>query len=280
MTDQEGHWTPKNRINWVTPGEFYGNYMGYHDRSAADSEMQQPLVWLTNEFDRSPAELLWTTSDRWGPLQGHLLAISYGMGQIFVVPHERVHGQMQGGQTPLPLPLFPTGVMRGRFSDLDGQLYVCGLYAWAGNRIEPGGFYRVRYTGKEVLVPIGISAREHAFELTFSADLDRAFVEDPGNYSIRTWDLKRTSDYGSPHYNERSLEITRATLLANGRTLRLTVPDLQPTWGMRCVFAVRSAAGLEIESEIHNTIHHLPPATEEHSGTLGPPDEIRRSPSD
>jgi hypothetical protein len=25
VTDQEGHWTPKNRINRVKPGGFYGN---------------------------------------------------------------------------------------------------------------------------------------------------------------------------------------------------------------------------------------------------------------
>ena len=92
VTDQEGHWTPKNRINWVTPGKFYGNYMGYHDRSNADSEMEQPLVWSTNGFDRSPAELLWVTSDRWGPIEGSLLNISYGMGQTFVAPHEKVAG--------------------------------------------------------------------------------------------------------------------------------------------------------------------------------------------
>ncbi|HWE40813.1 MAG TPA: DUF6797 domain-containing protein, partial [Isosphaeraceae bacterium] len=31
VTDQEGHWTPKNRINLVRPGRFYGNMFGYHD---------------------------------------------------------------------------------------------------------------------------------------------------------------------------------------------------------------------------------------------------------
>jgi hypothetical protein len=32
--------------------------------------------------------------------------------------------------------------MRGRFNPADGQLYTCGLYAWAGNRQHPGGFFR------------------------------------------------------------------------------------------------------------------------------------------
>ena len=41
VTDQEGHWTPTNRINRVHPGGFYGNMIGYHDRaSSADRDME------------------------------------------------------------------------------------------------------------------------------------------------------------------------------------------------------------------------------------------------
>eukprot|EP00913_Durusdinium_trenchii_P008872 g8338.t1 len=90
VTDQEGHWNPKNRINWVTKGGFYGNMYGYHDvEDTSDSAMQQPLCWITNKFDRSPAELLWVKSSRWGPLNGSLLNLSYGFGKVYVVPHEK-----------------------------------------------------------------------------------------------------------------------------------------------------------------------------------------------
>ena len=92
VTDQEGHWNPKNRINWVTPAKpgeqprFYGNLFGYHNvTDASDSAMEPPLCWITNSFDRSPAELLWVTSDKWGPLKGSLLNLSYGYGKVFVV---------------------------------------------------------------------------------------------------------------------------------------------------------------------------------------------------
>ncbi|MDG2014619.1 MAG: c-type cytochrome, partial [Pirellulaceae bacterium] len=86
VTDQEGHWTPKNRINWVQGnGGFYGNMFGYHDvEDTSDNAMLQPLCWITNQFDRSPGELLWVPKDAWGPLGGSLLNLSYGMGQIFV----------------------------------------------------------------------------------------------------------------------------------------------------------------------------------------------------
>ncbi len=121
VTDQEGHWNPKNRINWVTPAtgsqvRFYGNMFGYHDvTDESDAAMEQPLCWITNAFDRSPAELLWVESDRWGPLDGSLLNLSYGYGKVYVVPFEDIGGQKQGGMCALPIEQFPTGVMRGRF---------------------------------------------------------------------------------------------------------------------------------------------------------------------
>ena len=40
VTDQEGNWNPKNRINHVRPGGFYGNMWGYHDvTDASDAAM-------------------------------------------------------------------------------------------------------------------------------------------------------------------------------------------------------------------------------------------------
>ncbi len=256
VTDQEGHWTPKNRINRVVEGGYYGNYYGYHDRSDKDSDMEPPMVWLTNRFDRSPAELLWVDSDRWGPLQGRLLQVSYGMGKIFVLPHEQLGDVWQGGQVPMPLPVFPTGIMRGRFSPADGQLYSCGMFAWAGNRQDPGGFYRIRYTGEELIIPVGMSAKAGAVELEFSTELDSETVQKVSAYTVRVWDLKRTKNYGSKHHNERELKVTRASLIS-GRVLRLEIPDLGPTRGMKIRYRVKSAKGKVIEDEVHNTIHQL-----------------------
>ena len=84
VTDQEGHWNPMNRINWVKPDGFYGNMFGYHDATdSSDEATEQPLCWITKSFDRSPSELLWVDSDAWGPLKGSLLNFSYGYGKVY-----------------------------------------------------------------------------------------------------------------------------------------------------------------------------------------------------
>ena len=258
VTDQEGFWTPKNRINRVEKGGFYGNMFGYTDiTDTSDSAMQQPLCWITNAFDRSPAELVWVNSEKWGPMKGSLLNISYGQGKIYVVPHETVNGQAQGGMCELPLPPSPTGIMRGRFHPTDGQLYTCGMFAWAGNQGAPGGFYRIRHTGKPTDLPIGLKARAGGVEVTLTDPIDPAGVADPKNYSIKVWGLKRSQNYGSPHVNEKPLTVAKATLSADGKTVRLDIPDLVPTWGMEIRYRLKGVDGRSITGVIHNSIHEI-----------------------
>ncbi|MEN9284874.1 MAG: hypothetical protein RLZZ179_2367 [Verrucomicrobiota bacterium] len=262
VTDQEGFWTPKNRINLVRgtgPQEFYGNMFGYTPvTDSSDAAMVQPLCWITNAFDRSPSELVWVPREaRWGPFNGALLNLSYGYGRIYTVPHEMVGGQAQGGMCALPLPQFPTGVMRGRFHPRDGQFYACGMFAWAGNQSQPGGFYRVRWTGRPALQPLGLRFRSDAVEIDLSDAPDAATVGEAGRYEVRAWDLKRSANYGSGHVGEHALEVT-AVARRGERTVVLTVPGLHPAMGVSVSCRFRGADGSEQERVIHGTIHRIP----------------------
>ena len=265
VTDQEGHWTPKNRINWVRgDGGFYGNMMGYHDvQDDSDDAMEQPLCWITNRFDRSPGELLWVPKDQWGSLGGTLLNMSYGMGQVFVVPHETVdldgRSQLQGGMCSLPIPLFPTGIMRGRFHS-DGALYGCGMYAWAGNQQKSGGLYRIRHQGKPAWLPTKIQARNGQISITFSDTLQPSAIE-LDRYVIQTWDIRRSSNYGSEHYDEKELPIASAEISDDQKTLVLTVPDLETVRSMEIKCSIETPDGRQVERVVHNTIHSLDPVT-------------------
>jgi len=262
VTDQEGFWNPKNRINWVTVPKdgttnFYGNMFGYHDiTDTSDDAMEPPLCWITNAFDRSPAELLWVESEKWGALNGSLLSLSYGYGRVFLVPHESVQGKMQGGMVSLPIPDFPTGVMRGRFKQDDGALYLCGMFAWAGNATEPGGLYRIRATGKPVGLPLQLHATTQGITLKFPEKLDKS-VLDKERIRIKVWGLKRTANYGSNHIDEHEVEVTGLRLEEDGQTLHIDVPAIAPTWCMEIQYKLKSAAGEDWHGTIHNTIHAL-----------------------
>ena len=275
VTDQEGHWNPKNRINWVTPAKsgeappFYGNMFGYHDvTDSSDSAAQPPLCWITNAFDRSPAELLWVTSKKWGPLNGSLLNLSYGYGKVYVVPFETVRRTdendgrgpsklVQGGMCELPLPIFPTGIMRGRFHPVDGQLYTCGMFAWAGNATQPGGFYRIRATGRPAHLPIGLLAGKKGMEIRFSDPVDPQKSLDPNRFVVRTWSLKRSANYGSNHYDEKELKVASVSLSDDQRTVSIELPEIQPTWCMSIEYKLIGSNGELFNGLIHNTIHAL-----------------------
>jgi hypothetical protein len=256
VTDQEGFWTPKNRINRVKAGGFYGNMFGYTSvTNTADAAMEPPMVWITNAKDRSPAELVWVPTNAWGTLGGSLLNLSYGTGRLFLLPHEKVGDQWQGAVCELPLPAFATGIMRGRFAP-DGALYACGLFGWAGNATASGGFHRIRRTEKPAHVPLAIHATVGGLELTFSEPLHRDGVS-PDAFAFKVWSLKRSANYGSKHYDERSMAITAVRLEADLRTLILKIPELRPTDSYELKFRLVGQSGEVIERAVHGTIHRL-----------------------
>ncbi len=242
VTDQEGFWTPKNRINRVKVGGFYGNMYGYTSvTDESDSAMEQPMVWITNDKDRSPAEMIWVPKNAWGNLGGSLLNLSYGTGKAFIVPHEEVNGKWQGAVCELPMPAFATGIMRGRFGS-DGALYTCGMFAWAGNATSPGGFHRIRRGNKPAQVPLAVHAMKGAMSVTFSDP-----ITDTKN-AMRVWALKRTKNYGSKHHDEHELTIRSVKLSEDKKTITLDVPDLAPTWCYELKIGDRV---------LHGTIHQL-----------------------
>ncbi|MDF2375199.1 MAG: c-type cytochrome [Verrucomicrobiales bacterium] len=261
VTDQEGHWNPMNRINLVKAGDhFYGNMWSYGaPEDNSDAAMEQPLCWVDKSFDRSPSELLWVDSEKWGNLNGKLLHLSYGHGRLEIVPHETVDGQVQGGLSRLPIPDFPTGTMRGRFHPGNGHLYLCGMAAWGTAQMQlPGGFYRVRATGKPMHLPIGLRATKSGVEITFSDPLDpesvllgRELIE------VQSWALKRSANYGSKHYDEKSHTVKSATLSEDGTELALELSEMSPVWQMSIRYRFKGANGDPVEGEIQNTIHRL-----------------------
>ena len=216
VTDQEGHWTPKNRINRVKPGGFYGNMFGYTDvTDTADSAMEQPMVWITNAKDRSPAELVWVAEERMG-FARRIAAQS----QLRHRP--RVHRAERGSRRPMARRSVRAadarlrhGIMRGRFAT-NGDLYTCGMFAWAGNATTPGGFHRIHRNDAPAYLPLSIHAAKGALTVAFSDSLDAGSLK-PGNFAMKVWSLKRTANYGSRHENEHPVEIRSVFVSSDGR---------------------------------------------------------------
>jgi len=263
-SDNEGNWVPASRVNWMKPGGFYGHVFTAH-RTPKPTEYDLPLFWLPKNADNSSGGQAWVTSKRWGPFEGDLLHTSYGTCSLFKVMHEEVEGVRQAGVVKFPL-RFESGIMRSRFSPLDGQLYSCGLVVWQSNGARQGAFHRVRYTGKPVVLPRDLHVHQSDIEIAFTDALDPASVRDLQNWSVERWNYQWTEKYGSPEFKlsdpqakgHDPVDVTAATLSADGRTIRLTLASVVPAMQQRIRYALKSASGQPVESEILHTIHRVP----------------------
>ena len=273
VTDQEGHWTPENRINWVEPGTFHGYMRAWREPDRDPDDFVQPITWIHHDVDRSPSAPVWVRSVRWGELDGALIYLSYGNGKMFSVLFDQAFPRAspagdgpprQAAVVELPVAAAPTGLVRGRFNPADDHLYVCGLFAWAGDRTQSGGFYRVRRTDQPLLIPVAYETATDGIVVRFSTALDPEAAADPGNYSMRIWQYLRQASYGSEDYRvlgegigDDDLPIPSVTLSADGRSVFVEIPDILPVQQYHLEMNLRSADGTRMREFIHGTIHDL-----------------------
>jgi hypothetical protein len=155
--------------------------------------------------------------------------------------------------------------MRGRVNPKDGQVYLCGLRGWQTDGTKDGGFYRVRYTGKPVHLPLELHALKDGIEITFTGELDSSSATDAANYSVEGWNYTYSGNYGSPELSvadptvkrHDKMEIKSARLTSNKKTVLLEIPGLQPVNQMKIKMNLKAADGTAINQEIYNTIHKL-----------------------
>ncbi|MCA9246350.1 MAG: TIM barrel protein [Planctomycetales bacterium] len=265
----EGSWTPASMICAIPtrpptaakpgPGGDAVPHFGFGGpRGGRAPEL--PLVYLPRGLDNSSGGQVHVASDRWGPLQGQLLHLSFGAGSHFLILRDEVDGQLQGAAVPLPGD-FDSGVHRGRFCPQDGQLYVTGMQGWGSYTPEDGCFQRVRFAGKTAQLPVGFHAHENGVLLEFSAPLDKAIAAAPKSHFAQAWNYRYSAGYGSPEFSTRHLgmrghdawSIASAHVLPDGRSLFLEIPELQLANQLH--LRVQSAAGTF--HDLFLTVHRL-----------------------
>ena len=267
-SDNEGTWVPTTPINWVRPGGFHGVINNLTPTNVAEGFIP-PLAWLPKDYDNSGGGQIVVTSQRWGPFAGEWLHESYGKSSLFLMMKEKAaNGLMQGGVVKFPLK-FTSSVMRARFNESDGQLYITGLSEWQSNASKNTGFDRVRYTGKTVAMVSEVHALKDGVQLELTAPVEESSATDPQNYSVERWNYKWTGNYGSDNYSVTDptkhsgntadlMVIDKITLAPDHKTLTLALPEMAPAMQMKIRFKIQSADGKPVDQEIHNTIHRVP----------------------
>ena len=261
--DNQGEWVPASRLDVVEQGEFLG-YQPMSKRTPPPTDPGKPLCWMPQNVDNSSGGQTWVSGDRWGPFQYYMLHTSYGAAALLLVLQETVDGQTHGGVVRFPL-TFDSGIMRGRFRQKDGQLYVCGLRGWQTAGVKDAGLHRVRYTGKPVHMPAGLNVHRNGIKLTFTNALDPELARDAGSYSILRWNYRWSSEYGSRQWSLTdpskqgydTLEVKSAKLLPDGKSVFLEVQDMRPVMQMQIGYDLEATDGSQVRGEIYNTVHAL-----------------------
>ena len=274
-SDNEGNWVPSSRVNLMRPGGFYGHVHTAHT-SVPPTDYDKPLLWLPHQMDNSSGGQVWVTSDKWGPFKGDLLHMSYGSCSLFKVMQEVVGGQPQAGAFRFPLN-FESGIMRGHFSPLDGQLYVTGLRVWQSSGAKTGAFHRVRYTGKAVAMPKEFHVKPNGLEITFTTELDAKTAADDGNWAVDQWNYNWTANYGSKMYSVsepgkvigdnkianskfggEDMVVKSAKLSADKKTVFLEIEGgVKPVMQMRVRMNINASDGTPINLPIYNTVNKV-----------------------
>ncbi len=288
VAPQEGEWTPASYVAVARQGRHFG-YQGPQVTPERPLGYDPPLCWIPRAEDNSCGGQVWVANPDWGPLSGKMLHLSYGQCRPLLVLQEDVDGITQAGVVTLPLE-FDSGIMRGRFSPHDGQLYLSGLRGWTTRAVNDGCLQRLRYTGLPAALPVSVQTWRNGLMLTFSQPLDPDSAQDPGNYSIEQWNYRYAAVYGSPDLkpsnpNEEGhdpVEVLSATLQPDGRTVFIETPPLAPVhqFAVTCRINTRSvpdASSVRDTGRIRMRFTHSMRAVPER--TMDPASLMRRTPA-
>lgn len=263
----EGSWTPASMICAVPSkagplpqlhpeiGGHQPPYFGLGGPRAGRAP-DLPLVYLPRGLDNSSGGQVEVTSSQWGPLQGAMLHLSFGAGTHFLLLRDEVDGQQQGAVIPLPGD-FRSGVHRGRFHPVDGQLYVSGMGGWGSYTPDDGCFQRVRYTGAPVTLPTRFRAHQNGILLEFPIQLAR--MPDQPSAFAQAWNYRYSGGYGSLEFSPTHfgtpghdlLLVTQTHWEEDGKSLFVEIPDLQPVNQLHLNIPLAAGESLDLFLTIH-----------------------------
>ena len=272
IPSSEGDWMPASMIAAIRPdGPVLNRLAGstpdtrglpFFGRPGTNRTQppELPMLYLPRGVDNSSGGQVYVDSDRWGPLKGQFVHTSFGAGTAFLLLRDEFDGWIQGAAVPLTGE-FASGAHRGKFNPADGQLYVSGMAGWGTYTTDDGCFHRVRYTGDHAQLPIGFHVHENGVRVSFSEPLDEEVVEDPIHHFAQAWNYRYSGAYGSPEYSARQLglrghdvmEIVSATVMEDGKSLFLEIPDLQPVNQLHLLIKCSP----QIEHEMFMTVHRM-----------------------
>ncbi len=262
-TDNQGDWMPVCGLFPVEKGAFYGHPASlrwteaYGNGAVVPSSTEPPAtkrtppaVWIPYEWSRSTGNFVSDlTGGQFGPFSQQLFLAELTNGLVFRCMLEEVQGRKQGAVVLFRQQI--GSVFRVRFAP-DGTLFA-GMTnrGWGG--YPPGdGIARIRWQKNVPMEYQSVHLEKDGFRLGFTKPLTKTpQVEE---IAVRDYDYNWWWDYGSPEMRGRSLQVEKLELSADGRSLRLWIPNLKAGRNVRLGI---TGVGL-LHEELDYTINQMP----------------------
>jgi hypothetical protein len=218
-------------------------------------------VWLPYaKMGQSPTALACDVSGgKFGPFAQQMFVGEFVMSEVNRVFLEKIRGEYQGAAFRFldGLQCGPVGMTFLR----DGSLLVGETNrGWNSQGTRSFGLERVRWTGTVPFEIRTMRAQADGFVLEFTKTVDAAPVIRPGNYSMTSYTYLYHQKYGSPETDVQPVVITSATLLDDGRSVRLHCAGLREGYVHELsVTGIRSREGEPLGQSIgYYTLNRIP----------------------
>jgi cytochrome c len=257
-TDNQGEWTPANKLIHVKKGDFNGMPWGLQDTSPPPPVAPPAIYMPEDEIANSPSQPILLQD---GPYKGQMLhgdVTNGGIKRDFV---EKVGGEYQGVVFRFTQGL-EAGVNR-LCRGPDGALYIgeigmVGGWSWKEKQY---GLQRMKYNGKLTFEMLAVRAKPKGFEIEFTDALSIGKEINASDFFIQQWWYHPTPGYGGPKMDLEKLKVTRVDISKDRKRIFLEIPDLKK--GHVVYFSLsqnlHSAGGQSLwSSEAWYTLNNIP----------------------
>ncbi|MEN9572325.1 MAG: hypothetical protein RL514_180 [Verrucomicrobiota bacterium] len=239
ITDNQGEWMGTSPLHHVSKDAFHGhpqalkwdaNFKG-NASSAEDLGKIRKLPAIQFPYGtmgQSLAEpVVDTTGGKFGPFAGQMFVCDESKCIVVRVALEKVDGEWQGACLPFRSG-FQGGNNRAAFAP-DGSLYVGQTdRGWGSTGGKSFGLQRLAWSGEVPFEIETVKLTADGFDVRFTRLVDQSAAATPANWSLSHYHYLYRAAYGSPQQDITPVKVTSASVSADGRTVRLKLPELRP----------------------------------------------------
>ncbi|MFK8161586.1 MAG: plastocyanin/azurin family copper-binding protein [Lewinella sp.] len=252
VAENQGDWIGSGRITHLAEGDFAGHkaslkwaeepgskvsvrlddinddYKTMYAARAKVPGVKLPAVWFPHGILGISTAAIITdrTEGGFGPFAGQMFVSDQGQSKIMRVSMEKVEGEYQGAVFPFREG-FSSGLLRLNF-DKNNVMYA-GQTArgWAATGGYPFALEGLKWTGETPFEMYQVKATKEGFDVEFTKPVNPVSVK-ASAFTIQNFTYIYHHNYGSPVVDIEDNSITSATLLPDGKTVRLVLDKLRP----------------------------------------------------